>query len=154
MQIKKIKCAKNMKTKSIPLFHLTFFYPMSSITSGPYTGYSKKVMFKVFPRYKSSLHILLHPKDQATIMASQPIPPKVPPPEIEALWSGLMKTHWFPLKTSHKTNYYWHISPSPSPLRPWFVSWYLQHWYMTQPPSPRFSVDPGKVIRKRWPLKS
>lgn len=108
MQIKKIKCAKNMKTKSIPLFHLTFFYPMSSITSGPYTGYSKKVMFKVFPRYKSSLHILLHPKDQATIMASQPIPPKVPPPEIKALWSGLMKTHWFSLSRAALLKpYFW-----------------------------------------------
>lgn len=55
------------------------------------------------------------PKDPATIMASQPIPPKVPPPpEIKALWSGLMKTHWWnPSKTSHKTKVVDTFHPSP-----------------------------------------
>lgn len=50
---------------------------------------NQKVMFKVFPRYKSSLHILLHfeaPKIQQPSWLVNLPPPKVPPgPEIKAL---------------------------------------------------------------------
>ena len=45
------------------------------------------------------LHRLVIEHWSYNFMANQPTPPDVapPPPANKALWSGLMKTHWFPL---------------------------------------------------------
>ena len=115
-----------MKTKSIPLFHLTFFYPMSLITSCPWTSYSvleetnQKVMFKVFPRYASSLHFLLHfeaPKIQQPSWLVNLSPLRYPPLQKlrlydQGLWKLIGET---PQKPAIKPRLLTHFTHHPSP---------------------------------------